>query len=540
MDSFDLILIHAPSVYDFRNRDDILFAYLSNSEVVTVSQIYEMYPLGFKAMQTALQQQGKKVAIINLASMMLNKPELDVESYLRTLKARLFGIDLHWLAHAQGSLAVAQLLKKIHPDVPIVFGGLSASLFYQELIEYPQVDFVVRGHEGSSATSSILDKMGNGGYGDIQNLCWKDRSGNIVINEFCPPAIYDEQVNWSYSDAKINYYMMLPGAGCEYNCTFCGGSNYTMKKYYGIQKGFAAKPLNVMLQELQTIKDAPAKKKRVVTLHHWFENIDTLRKVLDTLNGGSIRTIHYTLFNLISEDHIKLLAQYPMRPLFELSIESHSQEIRKACGKPAYSNQDLETWLDLLFRYNKKAVVEIYLMIGLPRQTPGAVIEDVAYAEHLLSKYVEYDLNVYMCPMRPFLDPGSVIYDNPEQFGYTVLFNSLKDYEKALTVLHWKDSLNYETKWMSREEFVDVTYSACRALALIKQQAGKLPRALVKTIIDKIDGTVDLLNIVAPYGNAALPENLRKTVLSYNNEILKSSASQQSPFTYSAYKNWYE
>ena len=540
MDSFDLILIHAPSVYDFRNRDDILFAYLSNSEVVTVSQIYEMYPLGFKAMQTALQQQGKKVAIINLASMMLNKPELDVESYLRTLKARLFGIDLHWLAHAQGSLAVAQLLKKIHPDVPIVFGGLSASLFYQELIEYPQVDFVVRGHEGSSATSSLLDKMGNGGYGDIQNLCWKDRSGNIVINEFCPPAIYDEQVNWNYSDAKINYYMMLPGAGCEYNCTFCGGSNYTMKKYYGIQKGFAAKPLNVMLQELQTIKDAPAKKKRVVTLHHWFENIDTLRKVLDTLNGGSIRTIHYTLFNLISEDHIKLLAQYPMRPLFELSIESHSQEIRKACGKPAYSNQDLETWLDLLFRYNKKAVVEIYLMIGLPRQTPGAVIEDVAYAEHLLSKYVEYDLNVYMCPMRPFLDPGSVIYDNPEQFGYTVLFNSLKDYEKALTVLHWKDSLNYETKWMSREEFVDVTYSACRALALIKQQAGKLPRALVKTIIDKIDGTVDLLNIVAPYGNAALPENLRKTVLSYNNEILKSSASQQSPFTYSAYKNWYE
>lgn len=540
MEHYDLILIHAPSVFDFRNRDDILFAYLSNSEVVTVSQIYEMYPLGFKAIQTALQQQGKRVTIINLAMMMLKDPGLDVEGFLGTLKTRLFGIDLHWFAHAQGSLAVARQLKKLHPDIPIVFGGLSASLFYQELIEYPQVDFVVRGHEASSVLSSLLDMMHIADFGNINNLCWKTQSGNIIINEFCPPPMYNEQVNWNHSAANINYYMMLPGAGCEYNCTFCGGSNYTMKKYYGIREGFAAKPLNIMLQELQTIKNAPAKNKRVVTLHHWFENIDILRKVLDTLNGGSIRTIHYTLFNLLSENHVKLLTQYPMRPLFELSIESGSPEVRKACGKPSYSNQELEAWLDMLYRYNKKAIVEIYLMIGLPVQTPGAVMKDVAYAEHLLSKYAEYDLNVYMCPMRPFLDHGSVIYDNPAQFGYTVLFNSLRDYEHALTVLHWKDSLNYETRWMSREEFVDITYKACRELVMVKEKVGKLPRALVKSIVNKIDSTVDLLHRVEEYQPETLPQHLKQEILIYNNEILKSTASQQSPFNYSAYKNWYE
>jgi clorobiocin biosynthesis protein CloN6 len=540
MEQYDLILLHAPSVFDFRHRDDILFAYLSNSEVVTVSQIYEMYPLGFKAIQTALQQKGKKVAIINLANMMLKNPGLDVEDFLRTLNTKLFGIDLHWLAHAQGSLAVAELLKKLHPDIPVMFGGLSASLFYRELIAYPQVDFVVRGHEVSSAINSLLHKTGNTGYGDIPNLCWKDRSGNILINEFCPPAQYNEYVNWNYSDANINYYMVLPGAGCEYNCTFCGGSNYTMRTYYGIKEGFAAKPLNIMLQELQTIKDAPAKNKRVVTLHHWFENIDTLKQVLDTLKSGSIRTIHYTLFNLISEDHVKLLAEYPMRPLFEISIESHSEDIRKACGKPPYSNQDLEAWVDMLFRYNKRAIVEIYLMIGLPKQTPGVVMEDLAYAAHLLDKYAEYDFNVYMCPMRPFLDPGSIIYENPGQFGYTILFNSLKDYEKALLVPHWKDSLNYETKWMSREQFVDITYKACRELTLFKQQKQKLPKALANAIIEKIDTSVKLLNTIKQYENQPLADHVRKDILAYNNEILKSTASQQSPFNYSAYKNWYE
>ena len=32
----DLFLLHAPSVYDFRKRDDMLFAFLSNSVNVNV------------------------------------------------------------------------------------------------------------------------------------------------------------------------------------------------------------------------------------------------------------------------------------------------------------------------------------------------------------------------------------------------------------------------------------------------------------------------------------------------------------------------
>ena len=32
----DLFLLHAPSVYDFRERDDMLFAYLSDSDSVNV------------------------------------------------------------------------------------------------------------------------------------------------------------------------------------------------------------------------------------------------------------------------------------------------------------------------------------------------------------------------------------------------------------------------------------------------------------------------------------------------------------------------
>lgn len=535
----DLIYIHPPSVFDFRNRDDILFAYLSNSESVAISQIYEMYPLGIKAFQTSLLN-TKKITIINLADMMLKNNNLDVESFLKTLNAKMFGIDLHWIAHTQGALSVAKMLKRLHPEVPIVFGGISSSLFYKELIEYPQVDFIIRGVETSCSLIKLLEHSGTGVCKDIPNLCWKDKTGRIFINEFQITDAYNTHVDWKYCDPAINYFITFSGAGCEYNCTFCGGSNYSMKKYLGVKNGFANKDPAIFIKELQAVKNHNAKNKRLVTLHHWFENKDILRRVMDNIKDSSIRTIHYTLFNLLPLDHVKLMSADKIRPLFEISLESHSEKIRKICGKAPYSNEELETWLDNLFKHVKKAIVEIYLMIGLPGQTPGIVMKEVSYARHLLEKYSKYNLNVFICPMSPFLDPGSVMYDNPEKFGYKIRYTKLKDYEKALLVPHWKDSLNYETQWMTRKQLVDVTYQACKKLTLIKQKTGKLPLALSKSMIEKIDSTVELLNEIEKYDRASLPQNLRAKILKYNSAILMSSASQQSPFNKSVYKNWYE
>ena len=50
----DLFLLHAPSVYDFRERDDMLFAYLSDSDSVNVTSIYEMYPIGWFSIKQRL------------------------------------------------------------------------------------------------------------------------------------------------------------------------------------------------------------------------------------------------------------------------------------------------------------------------------------------------------------------------------------------------------------------------------------------------------------------------------------------------------
>ena len=130
----DLILLHAPSVYDFR-KQSILYGPVS--DVIPSTQIFEMYPIGFMTLMGYLQHHGYSVRIINVALKMLRNPRVDVEKLIRKLTPRAFGIDLHWMVHAHGSLELAEVVKRSHPTIPVIFGGLSASFFHQELIQYP-------------------------------------------------------------------------------------------------------------------------------------------------------------------------------------------------------------------------------------------------------------------------------------------------------------------------------------------------------------------------------------------------------------------
>ena len=66
-----------------------------------------------------------------------------------------FGLDLHWMAHVQGALAIAEIIKRVHPKTPVLLGGLSATYYHEEILrQYPFIDFVVRGDSTEKPFSS--------------------------------------------------------------------------------------------------------------------------------------------------------------------------------------------------------------------------------------------------------------------------------------------------------------------------------------------------------------------------------------------------
>jgi hypothetical protein len=60
----DLLLLHAPSVYDFRER---AILYGPVSDMVPSSTVFEMYPLGFLTIASYLHERGMRVRIVSRA-----------------------------------------------------------------------------------------------------------------------------------------------------------------------------------------------------------------------------------------------------------------------------------------------------------------------------------------------------------------------------------------------------------------------------------------------------------------------------------------
>jgi ribosomal peptide maturation radical SAM protein 1 len=138
------------------------------------------------------------------------------------------------------SLAVARQIRRLAPDVVIVFGGgncdgpMGAALHRN----YPFVDYVVRG-EGEVAFPALLRALaGDGAFADVPGLCWRDGDvarGNDIQPHPLPPGRipvpdfddWFEQVAGSPVRAYLEPKIVLETArGCwwgqAHQCTFCG------------------------------------------------------------------------------------------------------------------------------------------------------------------------------------------------------------------------------------------------------------------------------------------------------------------------------
>jgi hypothetical protein len=155
----------------------------------------------------------------------------------------------------------------------------------------------------------------------------------------------------------------------------------------------------------------------------------------------------------------------------EISPESHDPVVRKASGRN-YSNEDLERTIAEALDAGC-ARMDAFFMIGLPGQTPKSVRETVEYCDHLWQRFRgDRRLLLFIAPISPFLDPGSLGFEQPRRYGYNVRFKTLEEHRQALLAPNWRDSLNYETRWMNRRQIADSAYKAILGLNSLKAKYG--------------------------------------------------------------------
>ena len=485
----DLILLHAPSVYDFRQKTVL---YGPVSDMIPPSPVFEMYPIGLASISEYLERAGFRVRIVNLAVRMVRNSKFDAEEMIKRLKAPVFGIDLHWMVHSHGAIEVARLVKKHHPDSKLVFGGFSSSYFYKELIQYPEVDYVIRGDSTEEPFRLLMDCIRNGTAPDtVPNLVWKDSRSETQENPFTniPEDLnnvmdkhYEGVIRSVFRYRDLISYIpfrdwlrypitaVLTCRGCTHSCIICGGSAAAFRHIHHRDKPVFRTPEQVFkdIKQIEGFSRGPL----FVLGDLCQQGEDYAFEILKLLRQDPVKNqIIFELFGPTSADLLKEMGRVAPNFCLEISPESHDPEIRKIVGRN-YSNEDLEQTLsDALDAGCGR--LDVFFMTGLPKQTTKSVMDTVEYCGHLLEKFKgDKRLFFFIAPISPFLDPGSLAFEHPERYGYKVLFRTMEEYRQALVSPNWKDSLNYETEWMTRDEIAESAYESIRELIRLKARWG--------------------------------------------------------------------
>lgn len=523
----DFLLVHAPAVFEFRKRRDIYFPFLGTSGDVPITPLYEYFPVGFKTLQRFLGERGHDVLLLNLASLLVRYPNLDIETIFAAIDAPLVGIDLHWMIHVQGALEIAERLKASRPDIKIVFGGISSTYYADELIRYPFIDMVMKGYDTHEPLDALLRDLKAGVEPSrVPNLLYKE-GGTIRENEFSfKPDTFACGIDWSTQPKTpktkglpIREILSTQNAGCAYNCPWCGGSRDAFRRIFGKKRAMARKPDDEIRFELETMKRLEG-----VSNYHFYsvgsynESKERLVSFIDQIGTTELKSVSFEQFHLTPLDVLDKMGTLSSKVSITLSPESHDPHIAKLSGRGVYSNEEMENWIEEALARGIHSV-DVWYFVGMPEQTEKNALETIDYCSHLLSRFKDRPVNPMVCPMVPFLDPASNIFEDPDKYGYRVFFRTAEEHRQGMKRASIINRMNYETKWLPRERLVRTGYAAIRQLMLEKAKHGMLPGSAVGRYNEKIDDAMMFITAVHEADNLEDPRDRARALEALGDEI---------------------
>ncbi|MDT7537487.1 MAG: hypothetical protein QOI82_1072 [Actinomycetota bacterium] len=537
----DLVLLHAPSVWDFR-EEVILQGPLA--DVIPSTTQFEMYPIGMTSIAAYLEANNYNARMVNLAYRMLRQPGYDVPGRIASLHAPVFGIDLHWLPHANGALGIAELVKSIHPDSKVLLGGLSASYFHLELMENSSVDFVLRGDSTEEPCRQLLQALREGSPLEaVENLTWRRPNGTVVVNPltFVPANLdwidvpaYDFMLHAVFKYGGLADFlpyldwlrypstMLLNSRGCALDCAICGGSSSAYTKVVARGRPAMRSPAKMVADSrvIASFSGAP-----IFVVHDL--RVGGNERAAEFLTQFAAADIDNELvievFTPADRDFFGAVRAATRAWSLQLTIESPDPAIRRINGKFGVSNEAVEATLAAALAEGCSKV-DLFFMVGLSGQDHASAMSTVGYCRQLVERFNgDPRLQFYVAPLGPFLDPGSRAYEHPEELGFHQRFTTLAEHREALLGPTWEEMLSFHTDWLSRHEIVATTYELGAALNDLKLHSGLIDARTHATVASHLQGAVALLDDMR--AAQVLPEPSRSTALATLKHALESANS---------------
>ncbi len=477
---YDAVLIHPPAIYDFREK-----AIFPGPIAHTVGESTEQFiipPIGMLSIADYLDRNGYHVIVDNVGERMVMSESFDVEQYLAGLSAEVYAIGLHWCVHCQGAIELARVCKRLHPDATVVLGGLTATVFHEEIIrKYRFVDAVIRGEAEMPFLLLMRALEQHKPLEGVPNLTFRDGGGAIRSEPLMEPSTDLDEFEFTRLDliepkrsifGSPAHWTVPVCRGCLHNCVTCAGSAYSYQTHFGRKKPAFRSPGKIV-QDLQKLSDQGVQlvflfqDPRMGGKEYWSSLLAALRQ-------EKIRLVQLTmeLFGPASEEYIRELSTVGVPIVLCLSPESGVDSVRRAQGRN-YTNAQLFETIQTCQRYG--IPVGVFSMLALGNDTPKTIRETWSVWERIcqanLKSKGEASVHFAFGPMV-LLDPGSRAFDSPASHGYRLRFKNLEDYAAGMSLPSWHQWLSYETKFLNRDSIVQLTVDSIEHSINLKEKYG--------------------------------------------------------------------
>jgi len=281
----------------------------------------------------------------------------------------------YWYPGVQEAI---EIVKKHSPGVPVILGGIYATLFHKHAIENSGADYVFSGHIADNCNASNRSPFGTERF---MRDTYSGRSLDAVIRNFGINLARKRDTRPYY---KLELYTPYPFAplltsmGCPNRCSYCASSL--------LFNGFAQRdPLDV-LWEISELYKAGVKDFAFYD-DALLANADSHLKVILKKIKALKMTVRFHCPNGIHarfiDDDLALLMKESGFTTLRLSLETTNAERQTKTGAKVTSDS-LQSAVGSLKKYGfKKENIGVYLMYGLPGQSLQEVRDSVNFVKSL-------------------------------------------------------------------------------------------------------------------------------------------------------------
>ncbi len=309
------------------------------------------------------------------------------------------------------ALEISRYVKSVS-DIPMVWGGIHASIMPEQTLENPNIDIVVQG-EGEVTFLELVDALANQKPIDAIVGIWCKKEDKITGNppsdfldlNALPPVPY-ELVDLSVYTPELT---LETSRGCPYRCRYCYNANYNRGKWRTMST-------ENVIKELRRIKERYNVQGVLFIDDNFFVDIKHTRTILETIVEEKLFStwgsagMRIDTVERVDESFIELMKNSGCFAI-ETGIESLSDKVLNIINKGINKQRILE--LNRLFGKHK-ILLSCNFMIGFP----GEEIEDLKETSRAIVQMAEenpYMRITFVSIFQPY--PGTALYSECVKLG---------------------------------------------------------------------------------------------------------------------------